>query len=57
MLVSIFQGVARVQRDTDDVRAQLIQSARATSARITRNVLNAGEQILRAMGSCRMCAT
>jgi len=48
--VSIFQGVERVKRDTEDVRAQLIQSARATSAN-QQEVLNAGEQILRAMGS------
>ena len=32
MLVSIFQGVERVQRDIDDVRDQLIQSARAAAA-------------------------
>ena len=48
--VSLFQGVERVKRDTEDVRAQLIQSAR-TSASSTQEVLNAGEQILRAMGS------
>ncbi|MBN9543975.1 MAG: sensor histidine kinase [Alphaproteobacteria bacterium] len=48
--VSIFQGVERVKRDTEDVRAQLIQSARATAAN-QQEVLNAGEQILRAMGS------
>jgi two-component sensor histidine kinase len=48
--VSIFQGVERVKRDTEDVRTQLIQSARATAAN-QQEVLNAGEQILRAMGS------
>ena len=48
--VSIFQGVERVQRDTQDVRAQLIQSARATAADAD-NVLTSGEQILRAMGA------
>src|SRR6185369_17122677 len=48
--VSIFQGVERVKRDTVDVRAQLIQNARATAAN-QQEVLNAGEQILRAMGS------
>jgi two-component sensor histidine kinase len=48
--VSIFQGVERVKRDTEDVRAQLIQSARTTGAD-EQEVLNAGEQILRAMGS------
>jgi hypothetical protein len=48
--VSLFQGVGRVKRDTEDVRAQLIQSARTTAAS-EQEVLNAGEQILRAMGS------
>ena len=48
--VSLFQGVERVKRDTEDVRAQLIQSARTTAAS-GQEVLNAGEQILRAMGS------
>ncbi len=48
--VSIFQGVGRVKRDTADVRSQLIQSARTTAAG-EQEVLNAGEQILRAMGS------
>ena len=48
--VSLFQGVERVKRDTEDVRAQLIQSARTTAAS-EQEVLNAGEQILRAMGS------
>ena len=48
--VSLFQGVERVKRDTEDVRAQLIQSARTTAAG-AQEVLNAGEQILRAMGS------
>ena len=50
--VSIFQGVERVKRDTQDVRAQLIQSARTTAADED-NVLSAGEQILRAMGALR----
>src|ERR1700761_2983296 len=40
--VSIFQGVERVKRDTEDVRAQLIQSARTTGAD-EQEVLNAGE--------------
>src|ERR1700722_18481859 len=48
--VRLIQGVERVKRDTDDVRAQLIQSARTTAAS-EQEVLNAGEQILRAMGS------
>src|SRR5579871_2987947 len=48
--VSLFQGVERVKRDTEDVRQQLIQSARTTAAS-EQEVLNAGEQILRAMGS------
>ena len=48
--VSIFQGVERVRRDTDDVQTRLIQSARATAAD-QEDLLNGGEQILRAMGS------
>ena len=48
--VNLYQGVGRVKRDTEDVRAQLIQSARTTAAG-EQEVLNAGEQILRAMGS------
>jgi two-component sensor histidine kinase len=48
--VSLYQGVERVKRDTADVRAQLIQSARTTGAS-EQEVLNAGEQILRAVGS------
>jgi two-component sensor histidine kinase len=51
-VVSIFQGVERVKRDTEDVSAQLIQSARTTAADED-NVLSAGEQILRAMGSLK----
>ncbi len=53
MVVSIFQGVERVKRDTEDVSAQLIQSARDHRGRRAENVLNAGEQILRAMGSLK----
>src|SRR5512146_1908058 len=48
--VSLYQGVERVKRDTEDVRAQLIQSARTTAAS-EQEVLNAGEQILRAVGA------
>jgi two-component sensor histidine kinase len=48
--VSLYQGVERVKRDSADIRAQLIQSARTTAA-TEQEVLNAGEQILRAMGS------
>lgn len=54
--VSIFQGVERVKRDTEDVRAQLIQSARATAAN-QQEVLNAGEQICAPWVRCRMSAT
>jgi two-component sensor histidine kinase len=50
VVVSIFQGVERVQRDVDDVRAQLTQSARA-SAQDYQSVFTSGEQIMRAMGS------
>ena len=49
-VVSIFQGLGRVQRDANDVRAQLIQSARASGDEF-QSVLSSGEQILRAMGS------
>jgi two-component sensor histidine kinase len=51
-VVSIFQGVERVKRDTEDVSAQLIQSAKTTAADED-NVLAAGEQILRAMGALK----
>jgi two-component sensor histidine kinase len=50
VLVSIFQGVERVQRDASDVRAQLTQSAKST-AEIYQSVFNSGEQIMRAVGS------
>ncbi len=50
--VNIFQGVERVRRDTADVSAQMIQSARATAASED-FVLASGEQILRAMGSLK----
>jgi two-component sensor histidine kinase len=51
-VVSIFQGVERVKRDTEDVSAQLIQSAKTTAADED-NVLTSGEQILRAMGALK----
>ena len=50
VLVSLFQGVVRVQRAVDDANAELTQSAKST-ALIYQSVFNAGEQILRAMGS------
>jgi hypothetical protein len=50
VLVSLFQGIERVERDVDDVRAQLPQSARA-SAEYYQSVFSSGEQIMRAMGS------
>ena len=50
IVVSIFQGVERVQRDVDDVRAQLTQSAKSTAENF-QNVFGSGEQIMRAMGS------
>ena len=49
-LVSVFQGVARVQRDVSDVRAELTQSAKA-AAENYQSIFISGEQILRAMGS------
>src|SRR6185437_4842955 len=51
-VVSIFQGVERVRRDTQDVSAQLIESAKTTAADED-SVLSAGEQILRAMGALK----
>jgi len=51
-VVSIFQGVERVRRDTQDVSAQLIESAKTTAADED-NVLTSGEQILRAMGALK----
>jgi len=50
VLVSVLQGIERVQRDVNDVRAQLTQSARA-SAETYQSVFSSGEQIMRAMGS------
>jgi two-component sensor histidine kinase len=52
VLVSLFQGIERVERDVDDVRAQLPQSARA-SAEYYESVFSSGEQIMRAMGSLK----
>jgi two-component sensor histidine kinase len=48
--LSIFQGVERAQRDRDDIRAQLIETARADSG-VYRSMLNSADQLLRAMGS------
>jgi two-component sensor histidine kinase len=50
VLVSVFQGIERVERDVSDVRAELTQAARA-SAQDYQSVFVSGEQILRAMGS------
>ena len=50
VLVSLFQGTERVQRDVKDVRDQLTQSAKA-SAENYQSVFSSGEQIMRAMGS------
>jgi two-component sensor histidine kinase len=50
VLVSIFQGVARVNRDVADVRAELTQSAKS-AAENYQSIFSSGEQILRAMGS------
>jgi two-component sensor histidine kinase len=50
VLVSVLQGIERVQRDANDVRAQLTQSARA-SAEGYQSVFSSAEQIMRAMGS------
>jgi two-component sensor histidine kinase len=50
VMVSLFQGAERVQRDVNDVRAQLTTSAKA-AAEDYKSVFSSGEQILRAMGS------
>jgi two-component sensor histidine kinase len=51
-LVSVLQGVDRAKRDITDVQSLLIQSARATSDG-EKSMLDAGEQILRAVGSLK----
>src|SRR4051812_5772818 len=49
-LVSVLQGIDRVQRDAGDVRESLLQAARATAGD-EENVLAAGEQVLRALSN------
>ena len=49
-LVSLLQGIDRVQRDVAEVRSGLIQTAR-TTAEDHQSILRSGEQILRAVGS------
>ena len=49
-LVSLLQGIDRVQRDVAEVRNGLIQTAR-TTAEDHQSILRSGEQILRAVGS------
>lgn len=50
VVVSIFQGVGRVQRDFGDVRDQLTNGANSTAENY-QNVFGSGEQIMRAVGS------
>jgi two-component sensor histidine kinase len=50
VLVSIFQGVARVRLDIANVHDRLLQSARTVAAG-DQNLLAAAEQVLRAVGS------
>jgi two-component sensor histidine kinase len=46
-IVSVVQGLDRIQRDVNDVRALLVQTARATASD-EQNLLASAEQILRA---------
>ncbi len=46
-IVSVVQGLDRIQRDNEDVRALLVQTARATASD-EQNLLASAEQILRA---------
>lgn len=46
-IVSVVQGLDRIQRDVEDVRALLVQTARATASD-EQNLLASAEQILRA---------
>jgi two-component sensor histidine kinase len=50
VLVSIWQGVERVDRDVNDVHAELTQSAHS-AAENYQSIFMSGEQIMRAMGS------
>src|SRR5258705_9929172 len=49
-IVSVVQGIDRVQRDVDDVRERLVQTAH-NSAADEENVLTSGEQVLRALAN------
>jgi two-component sensor histidine kinase len=49
-IVSVVQGIDRVQRDVSDVRERLIQTARSSAAD-EENVLASGEQVLRALAN------
>jgi two-component sensor histidine kinase len=49
-VVSVVQGVDRVQRDVSDVRERLVQTAH-NSAADEENVLTSGEQVLRALAN------
>jgi two-component sensor histidine kinase len=49
-IVSVVQGIDRVQRDVSDVRQRLIQTARTTASE-EENVLTSGDQVLRALAN------
>ena len=49
-IVSVVQGIDRVQRDVSDVRERLIQTARSSAAD-EENLLASGEQVLRALAN------
>jgi two-component sensor histidine kinase len=49
-IVSVVQGIDRVQRDVADVRDRLIQTARATASD-EENLLGSGGQVLKALAS------
>ena len=49
-IVSVVQGLDRVQRDVEDVRERLVQTARATAGD-EQNMLASAEQILRALAN------
>jgi two-component sensor histidine kinase len=49
-IVSVVQGIDRVQRDVSDVRERLVQTARSSAAD-EENLLASGEQVLRALAN------
>ena len=49
-VVSVVQGIDRVQRDVNDVSDRLVQTARSSAAN-AEAVLASGEQVLRALAN------